>query len=133
MIYVNVNTRKLCITPLDEISKQSKNIDSAWSIVRQKAFCFIVASVYLKLNYKDAVKDLLAMLESAKNLSTEINANGVIAFGDYNARNRCGPLTAINTVLSSSNRKRRLRFAIVKLLSWLVLAARVLLLVKGTW
>ena len=34
------------------------------------------------------------------------------------------PLIVINTVLSSSNRKRRLRFAIMRLLSWLVLAAR---------
>ena len=86
MIYVN--TRKLCITPLVEILKQSKNIDSAWSIVTGKAFRFIVGSVYLKLNYKDAVKDLLAMLESAKKLSTQLNAKGVIAFGDYNARHQ---------------------------------------------
>jgi len=86
MIYVN--TRKLCITPLVEISKISKNIDAAWSIVTGKAFRFIVGSIYLKLNYKDAVKDLLAMLDSAKKLSAQLNAKGVIAFGDYNARHQ---------------------------------------------
>ena len=86
MIYVN--SRKLCTTPLVEISKLSKNIDSAWSIVTGKAFRFIVGSVYLKLNYKDAVKDLLSMLDSAKKLSVQLKAKGVIVLGDYNARHQ---------------------------------------------
>ena len=86
MIYVN--SKKLNMSPLPKISEGYKNIDSVWGIVTGKAFRFIIGSVYLKLNYKNAVSDLLGMLERAKSLSAQLKAEGVITFGDFNARHQ---------------------------------------------
>ena len=76
------------MSPLHKISDGYKNIDSAWCIVTGKACRFIIGSVYVKLNYKDAVSDLLGMLEKAKTLSSQLNAKDVITFGDFNARHQ---------------------------------------------
>ena len=86
MLYVN--STKFNMTSLPTISECSKNIDTVWCIVTGKAFRYIIGSIYLKLNCKDAVSDLFQMLEKAKQLSVQLKAKGVIAFGDYNARHK---------------------------------------------
>ena len=62
MLYVN--NRKLGLTPLSQLSKLSSNIDTAWGLVSGKGFRYIVGSVYLKLNYKGAINDLIKMLQA---------------------------------------------------------------------
>ena len=42
----------------------------------------------LKLNHKEAVNELIEILESAKKQASQLKAKGIIVFGDYNARNR---------------------------------------------
>ena len=42
----------------------------------------------LKLNHKEAVNELIKILESAKKQANQLKAKGIIVFGDYNARNR---------------------------------------------
>lgn len=83
-----VNTRKFSISPLPQVSRVSKNIDTAWGLVCGKGFRYVIGSVYLKLNYNNAVNDFIKMLESAKKQASQFKAKGVIIFGDYNARNR---------------------------------------------
>ena len=84
MIFINSN--RLQILPLPELSRISTQIDTAWGLVTGPGFRQIVGSVYLKLNYKDAVKDFLAILSCAKTLQHKLKAHGISVFGDYNAR-----------------------------------------------
>lgn len=83
-----VNQKKLQVIPLNQISQLSNNIDTAWGLVCGKSFRYIVGSVYLKLNYKNAVNDLMKMLDEAKCIASRMKAKGVIAIGDFNARNQ---------------------------------------------
>ena len=53
-----------------------------------KGFMYVVGSVYLKLNHKEAVNELIKILESAKKQASQLKAKGIIVFDDYNARNR---------------------------------------------
>ena len=81
-----VNTQKLDILPLPEISQLSKNIDTAWGLITGRGIRQIVGSVYLKLGYKDAVNDIVRMLAHAKSLGNKLGAKGTSVFGDFNAR-----------------------------------------------
>lgn len=83
-----VNQRKLQVIPLPQLSRLSSNIDTAWGLVCGKSFRYIIGSVYLKLNYKNAVNDLMKMLNEAKCIASKMKAKGVITLGDFNARNR---------------------------------------------
>ena len=87
-VLLYVDSSKYCITQLKAISEISKNIDTAWGLVSGNGQRFIVGSVYLKLNYKNAVPDLIKMLKAAKNLSGQLKAKGVFALGDFNSRHR---------------------------------------------
>ena len=86
MLYVNNN--KLSVTNIPEISKKSKEIDSAWGLVCGKGFRYIVGSVYLKLSYNNAVKDLLLLLKESKVMCHKFGAKGVLLLGDFNARHQ---------------------------------------------
>ena len=76
------------INQLPQVSKDSKNVDSVWGLVCGKGFRYVVGSVYLKLNHKEAVNELIKILNSAKKQASQLKAKGIIVFGDYNARNR---------------------------------------------
>ena len=86
MLYVNNN--KLSVTNIPEISQKSKDIDSAWGLVCGKGFRYIVGSVYLKLSYNNAVKDLLLLLKESKVMCHKFGAKGVLLLGDFNARHQ---------------------------------------------
>ena len=82
-LYVNT---KYTITKLQEINKISKNIDATWGlgVIRNKRY--ILGSVYVKLNYKNAIKDVIEMLEKSHSLMKKHKAVAVILSGDFNAR-----------------------------------------------
>ena len=81
-----VNSGRLSITQVDSISQLSKNIDSAWGLVTGKHCRYIIGTVYLKLNYKNAVEELMKMLAVAHQTAKTMHATGVILMGDLNAR-----------------------------------------------
>ena len=81
-----VNSQKLSIIPLDELSNISKEIDTAWGLVTGPGIKMIVGSVYLKLNYSGASKDLITMLSQAQILGNKLGAHGISVLGDFNAR-----------------------------------------------
>ena len=74
------------ITPLNEISKMSRNIDSCWGLVIANNKKYIIGSVYVKLNYPPAIKEVMKMLEKAVIVQKNLKATGVILAGDFNAR-----------------------------------------------
>ena len=74
------------ITPLEQISSLSKNIDSAWGLVIINNKRYIVGSVYCKLQYDSAINEMLQMLTLAKSLRLKLKAIGIILMGDMNAR-----------------------------------------------
>ena len=82
-----VNSKKLTITQLPQISAVSKNIDTTWGLVCGKGMRHIFGSVYLKIGYNNAVNDLLKMLKVANSLALTLKAKGVVTLGDFNARN----------------------------------------------
>ena len=86
LLYVNDN--KLSVSKLSSISEVSKNIDSAWGLVSGKGLRTIIGSIYLKLNYKCAIKDLIKMLNEAKKISVQLKAKGILLLGDFNSRHR---------------------------------------------
>ena len=81
-----VNSKKLSIIPLSELSNLSKEIDTAWGLVTGPGIKLLVGSVYLKLNYSNAVKDFTTMLAHARIMCNKLGAQGVSVLGDYNAR-----------------------------------------------
>ena len=83
-----VNSEKFSINQLPQVSKVSRNKDTAWGPVCGKGFKYVVGSIYLKLDHKEAVNELIKILESAKKQASQLKAKGIIVFGDYNARNR---------------------------------------------
>lgn len=74
------------ITKLEEISKLSKHIDSSWGLVIIRNQRFIIGSIYAKLNYKPAIREVMKMLKAAEKRKMELKACGVILSGDFNAR-----------------------------------------------
>lgn len=74
------------ITKLEEISKISKHIDSCWGLVTIHNQRYIIGSVYNKLDYKLAIKEIMKMLTAAEKRKVELKAQGIILSGDYNAR-----------------------------------------------
>ena len=82
-IYVS---NKHSLTKLDEISRLSTNIDSCWALVIVKNQRFIVGSIYVKLKYKKAFKEIMNMLNAAEKRKIELKAKGILLFGDFNAR-----------------------------------------------
>ena len=77
---------KYSVTGLETISKMSKSIDSCWGLVVIQNQRYIIGSVYAKLNYKPAIKEILNMLKAAKDKQAQLKASGVILTGDFNAR-----------------------------------------------
>ena len=69
-----VDSTKFSITKLHDISNISKNIDTAWGLVSGGGIRYIVGSVYIKLNYKNAIPDLIKMLHTARKLSVKFKA-----------------------------------------------------------
>ena len=84
---IYVNSQKFSINQLPQVSKVSRNLDTAWGHVCGKGFKYVVGSVYLKLTHKEAVNELIKILESAKKQASQLKAKGIIVFGDYKARN----------------------------------------------
>ena len=83
-----VDSTKFSITKLHDISNISKNIDTAWGLVSGGGIRYIVGSVYIKLNYKNAIPDLIKMLHTARKLSVKFKAKGIFALGDFNSRHQ---------------------------------------------
>ena len=84
-IYIS---NKHSITKLESISKLSKNLDSCWGLVVINNKRLIVGSIYVKLNYKEAIQEVIKMLNLAKQKQTELKASGVILTGDFNSRHQ---------------------------------------------
>ena len=74
------------LTKLEEISKVSNQIDSCWGLIIIENQKFIVGSIYVKDNYKNAFKEIMNMLSAAEKRKTELKACGIILSGDFNAR-----------------------------------------------
>ena len=74
------------ITRLDEISLISGNVDSCWGLVIANNKKFIIGSIYVKLDYPHAIKEVIKMLEKAVKLQKQLKATGVILAGDFNSR-----------------------------------------------
>ena len=73
-------------TRLPEISKASKQLDSAWCLAVINNKRFIVGSVYVKLNHSTAITETIKMLKAAQTKRAKLKACGVILTGDFNAR-----------------------------------------------
>ena len=76
----------ISLTEITEIPALSKNIDSAWALIVVNNKRYIIGSVYVKLNYNNAISDVLKMLHEAERISKKYKTLGVIVAGDYNAR-----------------------------------------------
>ena len=74
-------------TNLPQISTSTKNIDSAWALAVINKKRYIMGTVYVKLNYQNAIKDTIDLLNKASETSRNMNACGIILSGDFNARN----------------------------------------------
>ena len=77
---------KYSITKLESLSRVSNHIDSCWGLIIKNNRRYIMGSVYVKLNYNSAIKDVINMLNAAKAKQKELKAYGVILTGDFNAR-----------------------------------------------
>ena len=73
-------------TNLPAISKLSKEIDSAWGLAIINKKRYIVGSIYVKLNYQNAIKDTINLLNKASMMTRSLKACGIILSGDFNAR-----------------------------------------------
>ena len=74
------------ITQLRDISDLSDQIDSTWglAVVRNKRY--IVGSIYVKLNHKTAIQEVIKMIKAAEAKIGKLKAVGLILCGDFNAR-----------------------------------------------
>jgi hypothetical protein len=79
---------KHSITNLESISQLSKNLDSCWGLVVAQKKRFIFGNVYVKLNHKAAIPEVMKMLAAAKQKQTQLKASGIILTGDFNARHQ---------------------------------------------
>ena len=82
-LYVN---KKFTITKLKEINEISKNIDASWGLGVINKKRYIIGSVYVKLDYQNAISDVIQMLNKAYSLMGKLRAVGVLLSGDFNAR-----------------------------------------------
>ena len=80
-LYVN---SAYTITRLDSIS--SKHIDSCWGLVQINNKRLIFGNVYVRLNVKNAISEVMKMLRAAHQKQTQLKATGIILTGDFNAR-----------------------------------------------
>lgn len=80
-LYVN---NKFSIKKLDSIS--SPYMDACWGLVHIYNKRLIVGSVYVKLNVKPAISEVLKMIKAAQQKQTQLKAAGIILTGDFNAR-----------------------------------------------
>ena len=85
-VSVNANHQH-SITQLSAISEPYKNIDSSWCIAVFHHQRFIVGTIYVKLNYPNAIEDTINMLNRAQDLCPKYRAKGVVLAGDFNSRN----------------------------------------------
>ena len=74
------------VTKLDQISKLSKDIDSAWGLVIVNNTRYVIGSIYVKLNHKSAITEVMSMLKKAHLTMIKMKAAGMILVGDFNAR-----------------------------------------------
>jgi len=73
-------------TPLPQISQVYDKIDSVWSLIVLNNKRYIIGTVYVKLEYKNGIKDLFNMLNKAKAYAQKYHALGPLVIGDINAR-----------------------------------------------
>lgn len=71
---------------IKEISDISDKIDAVWVLTVIGGKRYILGTVYAKHHYKNAITDVLAMLNKAESMCKKLKALGVILFGDLNAR-----------------------------------------------
>ena len=76
----------LSTTPLPQIAKVSRDIDSVWSLVVINNKRYVIGTVYLKLEHANGVSDLLKMLDLARSCAIKYHASGPLLIGDLNAR-----------------------------------------------
>ena len=69
-----------------EISSITDKIDAVWVLTVIGGKRYIVGNVYAKNNYKNAISDVLAMLDKAESMCRKLKALGIILCGDLNAR-----------------------------------------------
>lgn len=74
------------LTQLKSISNLSKNIDSTWGLAVIDNKRYIIGSIYVKLDYPQAIQEVMNMLNSAHQMINKMKAAGVLLVGDYNAR-----------------------------------------------
>ena len=74
------------VEPLKEISMLSTTIDTTWCLCSITGGTLTIATVYAKLNYSNAVSEILALIDSASKVAKERKAGGIILMGDFNAR-----------------------------------------------
>ena len=82
-LYVN---RKFTITKLKDINQISKNIDSSWGLGVINNKRYILGSIYVKLEYNNAITEVIRMLDKAYTLMKHHKAVAVILSGDFNAK-----------------------------------------------
>ena len=82
-IYVN---KDHSLTKLKSLNKVSEQIDTTWGLAILNGKRYIVASVYLKHNFIQGIKDLNNMLKQAYELQPKLKVSGIIVSGDFNAR-----------------------------------------------
>ena len=82
-LYIN---EQFSLTPLIELSKLSKHLDTSWGLAVIGNKRYIVASIYLKLNYPEGVQEILNMMQAADEMAKRLRSSGIIVVGDFNAR-----------------------------------------------
>ena len=73
------------VEPLKEISMLSTAIDTTWFLCSITGGTLIIGTVYAKLNYSNAVSEILALIDSASDVAKERKAGGIIVIGDFSA------------------------------------------------
>ena len=79
---------KHSITKLESVTKISKHLDSCWGLAVMYKKRIIIGSIYVKLNCKTAMDEVMKMLKAAKEKQLELKASGIILTGDFNARHQ---------------------------------------------
>ena len=80
-LYVNNN---FSVTKISSIA--SNFLDSCWGLVYAYNKRIIVGSIYVKLNTKNAIAEVMKMLKAAQQKQTQLKATGIVLTGDFNAR-----------------------------------------------
>ena len=79
---------KHSLTKIEDISKVSRQLDSCWGLAVMYNKRIIIGSIYVKLNYKPAIEEVVKMLKAAQQKQHELKASGIILTGDFNARHQ---------------------------------------------